>query len=266
MYKVLRGGCDSRHPANFLLSRPEGLDHYIVLIVKSPAAFTIGENHFSLRVNSAVFIDPHIPYEYSSLGENYVNDWLHFAFDEAEQEQMKELPLRQPIALGSPSLLTSYIRQILWENSYAPSQYRDDNVTFLIRVLFNNLLSLSNGEKSRQEPFVYHPLYAGFQNLRLNLQATPEREYHAKELADSLGISASYFQALYKEFFQRSWKSDLIDIRLDYAKSLLRATNFKIEQIAAMSGYTNEVHFYRQFREKTGMTPHEFRKQPFRAQ
>lgn len=266
MYKVLRGGCDSRHPANFLMSRPEGLDHYIVLIVKSPAVFTIGDTHFSLRVNSAVLIDPYVPYEYSSSGGNYVNDWLHFAFDETEREQIKKLPIRQPIALGSPSLLTSYIRQILWENSYASPQYRDENVTSLIRVFFNNLLSLSASEKSRQDPFLYHPLYAGFQNLRLNLQAAPEKNYHATELAASLGISASYFQALYKEFFQRSWKNDLLDIRLDYAKSLLRATNFKIEQIAAMSGYTNEVHFYRQFRQKTGLTPHEFRKQPFRAQ
>ena len=36
-------------------------------------------------------------------------------------------------------------------------------------------------------------------------------------------------------------------------------TPLTFEQIAYTSGYTNEIHFYRQFKKKTGMTPGEYR-------
>ena len=36
MYTVLRKGCHARHPQVFSLSREEGLDHYVLLLVLSP--------------------------------------------------------------------------------------------------------------------------------------------------------------------------------------------------------------------------------------
>jgi len=47
---------------------------------------------------------------------------------------------------------------------------------------------------------------------------------------------------------------------VDYAKELITSTTLPLEQIAYACGYSNEIHFYRQFLRKTGMTPGEYRK------
>ena len=87
----------------------------------------------------------------------------------------------------------------------------------------------------------------------------PEKNFTPAELAAVLNVSHSYFQALYKEFFGVPFKTDLIHMRLDYARDLISETNLTLEQIALMSGYNNEIHFYRQFKAKTSMTPKEYR-------
>ncbi len=74
-----------------------------------------------------------------------------------------------------------------------------------------------------------------------------------------LEINPSYFQCLYKQFFNVAFQSDIINIRIDYAKELITSTTMTLEQIAYACGYSNEVHFYRQFLSKVGMTPGEYR-------
>ena len=80
-----------------------------------------------------------------------------------------------------------------------------------------------------------------------------------EELAAQINVSSSYFQHLYKDFFGIPFKTDLIDMRINHARDLILNTTLTFEQIALMSGYSNETHFYRQFKTKTGMTPKEYR-------
>ena len=73
---------------------------------------------------------------------------------------------------------------------------------------------------------------------------------NAEDFADTLGISKSYFQHLYKEFFGVSFQQDYIQMRIAYAQDLLETSDMPMEQIAEICGYTNEVHFYRQFKKQ----------------
>ena len=77
--------------------------------------------------------------------------------------------------------------------------------------------------------------------------------------AESMSISVSYFQHLYKDFFGISYQKDVIDMRIEYAKRMVKSTDNKIELIAKLCGYSNEIHFYRQFKEITGMTPKQYK-------
>ena len=99
-----------------------------------------------------------------------------------------------------------------------------------------------------------------FQKIRLDIQAAPYKKYTAKDIADNIGISSSHFQLLYKNFFGISFQADIINMRIDYSKELITSTNMPQEQIAYSCGYSSEVHFYRQFLSKTGMTPGAYRK------
>lgn len=106
----------------------------------------------------------------------------------------------------------------------------------------------------------YSPYRYPMQQLRIRLQTEPLEAPNAKEAASEIGISLSYFQHLYSDFFGISYQKDLIKMRIDYAMELLTTTEHTIQEISELCGYQNEVHFYRQFQKLSGMTPAEYRR------
>ena len=141
--------------------------------------------------------------------------------------------------------------------NYAGPDYKDQNIEWNMRLLINNLLQTIEVTSSK---FPYSPYASRLQNMRLTMQSQVHHNYTPQELAAVLGISPSHFQHLYKDFFGLPFRTDLINMRIEHAKELILSTNLKLDQVAMRCGYANEQHFYRQFRQKTGMTPKEFLK------
>ena len=257
MFTILTGGINSRHNAAFYMERPEGLKNYVLLVVKSKAAFSIDGHEFTVLPDSAVFIKPYTPYQYRPLGNEYTDDWLHFQVSADAPDVFESIPFHTPIALHASSRYTEYLRQLLWENSYAPPQIKGENVDMLLRIILNNIRQ-THADKNNGQP--YSPYRIPLQELRLSVLSQPGKRYHPEELAASMGISLSYFQHLYSSVFGISFQADLISSRINYARDLIAHTNLTMENIAEMCGYANEVHFYRQFKKYTGITPAACRK------
>ena len=49
--------------------------------------------------------------------------------------------------------------------------------------------------------------------------------------------------------------------RIEVAKRLLTDKERSVQEVAAMVGYTNDKYFFRVFKEKTGVTPAEFKRE-----
>ena len=82
-----------------------------------------------------------------------------------------------------------------------------------------------------------------------------------KSLADLCNISEIYFRQLFKKEFNLTPKQYVIDIRIDKAKQLLSDGFMKINAIAEECGFSNQYHFCRIFKSRTGLTPTEYMKQ-----
>lgn len=257
MFKVLYGGCHSRHPLPFTLSRPKGLDHYVLLLVKTRAEFHIGETLLFSVPNSAVIIKPHTPYSYTGTENPYMDDWIHFSCEPDDFPESSLFPFHTFVPLENLPRFTTFLQQILWEQNYTPEEYRTDNVDALFQVLMRNIFHACKGQKNND---AYHPYRTRLRSLRLSLLAAPYETYELSDLAKQIGVSVSYFQHLYSATFGVSFRADLIAMRIEYAKELLQNTNLTIQEIAEQSGYSSEVHFYRQFQKETGFTPAAFRK------
>ena len=255
MYTVLRGGYNSKHPKEFVMYRPNGLYCYLFLIVRSPAYMQIGAERFVIETNSAVIIQPNIPYEYAGIESEYKNDWLYVESSEPDFEEKYGQLFNHPIPLSNSLQFTQYFQHIVWENNYGDEEHRKENVSLLLQVVFNKLLQEKKSLKEQKE---YNPYAAELQELRLMMKDRPDKNFTPMELAAAMNVSPSYFQALYKEFFGVPFKTDLIQMRLEYARELILETGLPLNQIAELSGYSNEIHFYRQFKAKTGMTPREY--------
>lgn len=111
--------------------------------------------------------------------------------------------------------------------------------------LRNFLLSLrnSNGSSLRE---IMENNYA--YNLKL--------EEYAKLTNRSVSSFKRDFQAVYKTSPGR-W---LMDKKLERAKKLLLQSDARISDVAFDSGFENTAHFSRMFRQKSGITPMEYRK------
>ncbi|OCT13074.1 hypothetical protein A8709_20185 [Paenibacillus pectinilyticus] len=92
-----------------------------------------------------------------------------------------------------------------------------------------------------------------------------EKEYNNPDLstefvADVLGLHAAYFSQLFKKETGTNFIDFLCDLRLNKAKDQLKGTVLKVKDIATSVGYMDSHYFGVWFKEKTGLTPSQFRK------
>jgi len=81
------------------------------------------------------------------------------------------------------------------------------------------------------------------------------------EVAGRFNISPSYFSTVFKQEVGISFREYLSKIRINRAKDLLRTTNIKCSDVAYQSGYNDPHYFSSNFKNKTGLTPQQFREQ-----
>ena len=79
------------------------------------------------------------------------------------------------------------------------------------------------------------------------------------ELADICNLSESHFRETFHKQFKMSPKQYIIDTRILKAKDFLSEGDLKIQAICEKCGFTNQYHFCRLFKKKTGQTPSEYR-------
>ena len=132
-------------------------------------------------------------------------------------------------------------------------------------------LMLFDGNRAEMMSVFYHMLH------RLSTQSSScnviipaikhiERNYQNPnltnaELAKLCRISEVYFRRIFTGCYNMTPKQFLIDIRINKAKQLLSEGALKINAVAIKCGFSNQYHFCRVFKEKTGLTPTEYVKQ-----
>ncbi len=95
--------------------------------------------------------------------------------------------------------------------------------------------------------------------LRGELAAEPKRAWTLAEMAAHCGYSESRFSALYKSTYGISPMADLLNIRLENAKSLLLYSAKPISDIALETGFSSVFYFSSFFKRHFDTSPKEFR-------
>lgn len=79
-------------------------------------------------------------------------------------------------------------------------------------------------------------------------------------IAESVGVSASHLTRLFNEVTGKSMYRSLQDLRLKRAAALLESSDRSIKEIAALTGWSNQLYFSAAFRRHYGIPPSEYRK------
>lgn len=190
------------------------------------------------------------------MEEGFVNDWLYMISSVAEQFiPSLDIPYNTLIHTHNPMFLRSFLVNMDVEKARRQPFFEQ----YISNQLESMLLSIARFRKMQPHEFsVYSEmLYAFRQRL---LHAYPEK-WSIRRMASELNLSDSYFSIQYKKLFAISPIDDLIEIRLQAAKSLLRTTVRSVHQISVDCGFQNEYYFSKLFKKRTGMSPTTYRNQ-----
>ncbi len=256
MIQVTNCGHDSLHPTPCRFEYRQGLPDYLILLVKQKAWYDTGGERAALIPNTLICFPPGARIRYGCGIPGYNDDWIHFTADADDQELLRKLKpyLGRLISPRDFHRLSEYVRQMT-NLFHTASLYLAPMMDAFMHLFLYALLEEAENSRDSMSPQYYRP----FCELRTRIYSSPAAAPPIEQLAASMCLSLSYFQHLYKRFFNCSCGQDIIRARLELAKYHLQNSEISIRELSAFCGYNSELHFMRQFKKFVGKTPSEYR-------
>lgn len=246
-----------RKAKTFRLYDEDARSYHILLLTKSEMVFGIEGGRERRPAGQAVFYRPCDIVDFEGVGEYMTFDFVGYRMSRAEAEMFEALPLPFVIPVAPPNFseATTCVK-ILYYLFYSTDRYRLEKIDVYLR---NLMYALASGDDNRVQDGEKGILRHRMEQLRRMLSDDPAQFRFTRQAADSVGISVSRFEHLYRSYFGLTFVQDLIRARIRRACVLLRTTDWTVSKIAAEVGYESEAHFYRQFKREMGQTPSEYR-------
>lgn len=245
MYHIRRLGIDGRHYRNFVIDRPQGYDCYLMLFVKTKAVFSFGGTETVSEPDTFILYNINSPHAYRAFDNCYINDWIQF-----DSDNNINFTFNQLIHIGEAVDIAGYVK-LIFDSFYR----RNEHACSLLLSAMLSEVSMISGNNAYRSPYS-----SKLVDLRKEIYARPEADWSVKYMAERIHISEPYFQELYKGLFGISSGADVINARIGNAKVMLLETDLPMVEIGSRCGYNSPVHFSRQFKQITRLSPSEYRK------
>ena len=174
----------------------------------------------------------------------------------SDEEFLRDLkiPFDEVVQIGDINSLSNLIKSMCYEN-FSTNLYKAASTRHYLSLFFIKLSEKIQYAANENVSSYYDKMAV----IRTKIYNMPYIDWNIDGLAAELNLSKSYFQHLYKQIFGVSAISDVINSRVEHGKYLLSSTDFSVRQIAEKCGYDSDIHFMRQFKSKSGMTPSAYR-------
>ncbi len=242
--------CDCEHDINFHTVRENGNDCYVVVLLKTKAIVGTENGIVHTEPNTTIIYNINARQDYGADGEEYCDDYLAFTCTERIIEQLSHI-MNKPIYTGDAVRVDDYMHLIC--NAYYGGK-NERVYSNLINAMLEDIASVTH--RSEKQSAYFHKLV----ELRKEIYSSPQEDWNVKMMSERIALSEPYFQEIYKKTFGISPVADLINSRIETAKTYLVDKNLSIAEIAVKCGYNSTVHFSRQFRKISGISPIEYRK------
>ena len=243
--------------ADFRLIRPKGSEGYTFFFFRTPVNLELSRTAVPLKPGGCIIYPPDVP-QYVSAQGPLLYSFVHITAEASALLRQFKLPLGQPFYARDTEALASILEKMEPE-FFSQNPYREEMLDTMLKALLI-ILTRSAGEiapilQQKQEK------HLDIKEIRQHVLSNPQRKWTVAEMAQMMSLSPSRFHAVYKDVFGTAPMHDVIEAKIEYAKSLLLSNkHYSLPQVAELLGYNDQYHFIRQFRTETGMTPGAFRK------
>ena len=225
------------------INRPEGFPHHQFLwVTAGSGSFTVNGERFYLEEGEGVFIRAKISNSY--LGEKIFNtSWCTFTISE---RTLDFLGVGDYLRFTVPSFLNREAKQLLeFANGDSTPISRSAAGYSFVMELFSAILT-SNDSLSTRALYLMERKYSEPLTLL--------------DIAEELHTDRFSLCRIYKQERGVTVMDDLNRIRMAKAKRFLKYGTESVEQVGRMCGFDSPSYFCKRFREATGTTPAEYRK------
>lgn len=214
------------------------------------------------------FIEPGIYGEFLHIlseRPGRLQKWFEELFDQLREKRYYH---KEQVYTLMVSLLTAVYKQypelygehpaILREEQIQPWVLRLENLR-QIREFVEELLVHLEGKQEEQSG--YSRVIRGV--LDYIAEHYGDEDLSITSIAEHLHFSPAYLNVLFKQEIKVTLKQYLSNYRLEMAKKMLEQGYDKVSEIAEQCGYANANYFAKVFREVTGLSPAEYRKEKY---
>lgn len=222
-------------------------DYVIALILEGETEYIIQGRKYQVRKNDVILFPPKTM---RSGRTNPENPWsfINITFRMEHNESSKKY-FDKSILIWKDAGET--VRKQFQEASGA---WTGKNPLYQVKcsllateILYKLLLS--------EMPYHKVPHIKKLEKARQQIQAHFREELSVEELADSIGLSVSYFRRLFHEAYGCSPMQYIVNLRIENARDLLLSGEVNVTEAALLSGFEDIYYFSTLFKRKTGMTP-----------
>ena len=85
------------------------------------------------------------------------------------------------------------------------------------------------------------------------------RNYTIHELAKTVGTNEQYLKKYFKQYFGKTVMSYITEAKMEHAKNLIMTGEYRVSDVARMTGYKHSTHFSSAFKKFFGFIPNSLR-------
>lgn len=229
--------------ANFVI-------HYII---SGCGTFYCGPNKYELSAGDAFVIFPYTIVKYAaSKSTPWHYTWVIFDGDEAANILSESgITVKNPVLRANQtSNFKNHICSMVHNNT--------DDLTGQLHFTSElyellSLMTKKNGDKQKNENSFFDE---AVQHIHNNFS----EDITVDGISEKLGISRKYLYAIFKSACGRSPKEYIMDYRIEKSCDFLKNKSLPISSVAYSVGYPDPFVFSKMFKQKTGVSPSEYRK------
>ncbi|MDV5169934.1 arabinose operon transcriptional regulator AraC [Photobacterium rosenbergii] len=245
---------------DFTIDRPAGMKGYILnMTIKGCGTVFHGEDSFDVKEGDLLLLPPGVPHFYHRKADSLAwhHRWIYFRPRAYWNNRLKWQQCINGVYYTKGMLLEDRIAiEALFAQVEELGQHSDPysdelRLNLLEQILIRCKMNQPCLIKKRVDPRISEVIH--YISSRLNEDVSNE------QLAKLICLSPSRLGHLFRDEIGMTITQWRDDQRISRAKQLLVTSNYSINQISRLIGYSDPLYFSRVFKKKAGLSPKLYR-------